>query len=56
MASKRFIIIGEQHIGGGIIKIIVDKNTGVNYIVSSGIGISGMTPLLDENGQVVITK
>ena len=46
----------KQHISGGILKIIVDKKTGVNYLVTSGIGVSGMTPLLDENGNIVIDK
>lgn len=54
--EKRFTVIEKQYIEGGIIKIVVDRITGVNYIISSGIGVSGMTPLLDKNGQVVITK
>lgn len=36
--------------------VIVDKNTGVNYLfVKSGYG-AGLTPLLDENGKPIITK
>lgn len=56
MANKRFEVKEEQHISGGIIKIIIDTQTGVNYLVSSGIGVSGMTPLLDSDGRVLITK
>ncbi|MDE6714392.1 MAG: hypothetical protein K2K20_11720 [Lachnospiraceae bacterium] len=56
MRNKRFEVREKQHISGGIIKIIVDTKTGVNYLVTSGMGISGMTPLLDCNGKVVITK
>ena len=56
MESKRFEVREQQHIAGGIVKIIVDTKTGVNYLVTSGMGISGMTPLLDSNGKVVITK
>ncbi len=56
MADKRFEVKEEQHISGGIIKIIVDTQTGVNYLVASGMGISGMTPLLDSNGKILITK
>ena len=56
MGSKRFEVKEQQHISGGIVKIIVDTKTGVNYLATSGMGISGMTPLLDSNGKVVITK
>lgn len=56
MSDKRFELKEKQHISGGILKIIVDKKTGVNYLVTSGIGVSGMTPLLDENGNIVIDK
>jgi len=53
---KRFEIVLEEHVGGGILKIIRDNKTGVHYLVSSGMGVSGMTPLLDENGKVIIDK
>lgn len=39
---------------GGILKIVVDQESGVHYLVSSGIGISGITPLLDEDGNPII--
>lgn len=36
--------------------ILVDKETGVNYLfIASGFG-GGLTPLLDENGKPVIKK
>lgn len=36
--------------------IVVDKQTGVNYLFAkSGYG-AGLTPLLDENGKPLITK
>ena len=36
--------------------IIIDKETGVNYLyVCCGYG-GGLTPLLDENGKPIITK
>ena len=44
----------KEHVGGGIIKIVVDTETGVNYLITSGLGLSGMTPLLDKDGKVVI--
>ncbi len=56
MGNKRFEVREQQQISGGIIKIIVDTKTGVNYLVTSGMGVSGMTPLLDSNGKVIITK
>lgn len=49
----RFKLVYKQHISGGILKIIRDKETGVQYLVSSGLGVSGMTPLLDKNKEVV---
>lgn len=52
--KKRFEVIEEQHISGGIIKIIIDNQTGVNYITGSGMGISGITPLLDKDGNIII--
>lgn len=36
--------------------VIVDKETGVNYLyVGRGYG-GGLTPLLDANGNLVVTK
>ncbi len=55
MAEKRFENVENQ---GGFItsfSIWVDKETGVNYlIVTSGQG-TGVTPLLDRYGKVVIS-
>lgn len=51
---SRFRIVHKEHVDGGILKIIVDQETGVHYLVSSGIGISGMTPLLDKDGNPII--
>lgn len=53
---KRFELLLKEHIDGGILKIIVDQETGVHYLVSSGAGVSGMTPLLDNDGEPVIKK
>ena len=53
---NRFEIIVKEHIDGGILKIIVDHETGVHYLASSGMGVSGMTPLLDKEGKPVIKK
>ncbi len=53
---KRFVLKEKQHLDGGILKIVVDRETGVHYLIGSGMGLSGMTPLLDQNGDVVIKK
>lgn len=53
---NRFEVALKEHIGGGTLKIIRDNETGVQYLVSSGIGGSGMTPLLDENGKPIVIK
>ena len=55
--DKRFEI---KEYEGGVFSnqfsVIVDNNTGVNYLfVKSGYG-AGLTPLLDENGKPLITK
>lgn len=54
--AKRFRVKEEQTLGFGAIQIVVDTVTGVNYLLSIGTGVSGITPLLDENGNVVIDK
>lgn len=56
MMGKRFVLKSKQYFSGGIIKIVIDTNTGVNYLITSGIGVSGMTPLLDKDGKVVVDK
>lgn len=61
MAKKdsRFEIIfkdGSQLSDEGIRQIMVDKKTGVNYLLwKSGYG-AGITPLLDVNGNVVLSE
>lgn len=59
--NKRFTVVYEDE-GGlfdiSLCRIIIDNVTGVNYLcsVDSGNGgISGITPLLDSNGNVVVT-
>ena len=60
MAKKyeRFIV---KEAGGSVLKdsgiqmILVDKETGVNYLmVKSGYG-TGLTPLLGADGKVIVT-
>ena len=56
MAKKedRFVKVHSEAMGGRM--ILVDKVTGVNYLfVSSGYA-GGLTPLLDREGQPIITS
>jgi hypothetical protein len=47
---------GSQLKDSGLTQIIVDKQTGVNYLwVKSGYA-GGLTPLLDADGKPIITK
>lgn len=61
MAKKdeRFVVTekdGGAFSSKGDIKIIVDKQTGVNYMwITSGY-TGGLTPLLDATGKPIITK
>lgn len=55
--DQRFYIKSSEDIPTlGRIIVLVDRETGVNYLqtwVGSG---SGITPLLDSNGQVVVEQ
>ena len=57
--EKRFEVIykdGSQLADEGYRQILVDKETGVNYLSwKSGYG-AGITPLLDSDGKVIVTK
>ncbi len=61
MAKKeeRFEVIfrdGSQLKDEGVRQILVDKETGVNYLCwNSGYG-AAITPLLDSEGKVIVTK
>lgn len=52
--TKRFVVREEQMLGMGGVQIIVDTVTGVNYMNTVGGSASGLTPLLDSNGNVII--
>lgn len=56
--TERFVVKekgGSQLSDSGLMQVIVDKNTGVNYLwVKSGYA-GGLTPLLDREGKPVIT-
>ena len=42
-----------QNTLGGAFEVVVDTVTGVNYLMIVGSAMYGITPLLDENGNVV---
>ena len=54
--EKRFKVVSEEAFGfSGVTTILLDQETGVNYLVISGTAGEGITPLLDAEGKVVIT-
>lgn len=57
--EKRFEVVykdGNSLTNAGFRQILVDNETGVNYLCwTSGYG-SGITPLLNSDGKVVVTK
>ena len=53
--NERFEKVYSQGVAN-VVEIWVDKETGVNYIYrGNGYG-GGLSPLLDANGNVVVTK
>ena len=57
MKDKRFEVVSQEGNGlSNLRAILVDKETGVNYLfVQSGYA-GGLTPLLDADGKPVVTK
>ncbi|MHC1685341.1 MAG: DUF6440 family protein [Clostridiaceae bacterium] len=53
-SNERFEVVYRQ---GNVnsCEILVDKETGVNYLFSKSGYAGGLTPLLDENGKPIIT-
>lgn len=43
-------------LGSGLRFVVVDKETGVNYLFIQSGYAGGLTPLLDANGKPIITK
>ena len=52
--TKRFVVKEEQGIAGAGLHIVVDTQTGVNYVCAGALGPQSITPLLDHNGNVII--
>ena len=53
--DMRFKTIFKEGLAEGV-KILVDSSTGVNYLFCWDGYAGGMTPLLDKDGNVVVTK
>ena len=52
MEGKRFITtFAQKHAGLIVYSVIVDRLTGVNYLNTD----TGITPLLDKDGKIIIT-
>lgn len=54
--KKRFRLKEEENYSFGVVRIIIDTETGVNYIMTIGVGGSSITPLLDSDGNVIVDK
>lgn len=60
MAKKeeRFVVkekCGSSLTESGLMQVIVDKQTGVNYLWAKSGYAGGLTPLLDAEGKPIIT-
>ena len=55
MAEKRFVEVYSQG-ATNVEKIIVDTETGVNYLYVQNGYSGGLTPLLDADGKPYVTK
>ncbi len=57
--DSRFVIVlkeGNSLKDEGLRQILVDKETGVNYLaLKSGYGL-GITPMLDKDGKPIVTE
>ena len=57
--ENRFSVLykdGSQLKDEGVRQILVDTETGVNYLVWKSGYAGGITPLLDSEGKVIVTK
>lgn len=52
--EKRFEVVYEQSKFSSITKILIDKETGVNYLFHNAGYAGGLTVLLDQDGKPVI--
>ena len=54
--EKRFVIsYSQSSFSGGTTVVLVDKETGINYLFHQNGNAGGMTPLLDRDSKPIIT-
>ncbi|MBP3916028.1 DUF6440 family protein [Clostridium sp.] len=53
--DKRFVEVHKEGIFAGY-KVLIDSTTGINYLFAWDGYAGGMTPLLDGEGRVVISR
>lgn len=56
LKDSRFDVGNTTAIGSMRLQIIVDKETGINYLFCQNGNTGGLTPLLDEEGKPVVTR
>ena len=54
-SKKRFEEIYSEGGFSGVVKILVDKETGVHYLFKASGYAVGLTPLLDREGKPVVS-
>lgn len=55
MNEKRFEVVESEGSMKGLF-VIVDKKTGVNYLVAKFGLAGGLCPLIDQNGKPIVTQ
>ena len=55
--SERFEVVYQEgsQLKNGVRQVIVDQETGVNYLFNIAGYAGGLTPLLDKDGKPVVT-
>ena len=54
--EERFAVKSKEAFQGGDLAVLVDKQTGVNYLSFVGLSGSTITPLLDRDGRPLVDK
>ncbi len=49
--EDRFLVKSREGFQGGDLVVLVDKQTGVNYVSFVGLGAATFTPLVDRDGK-----
>ena len=55
MAEKRFEVVFKEGMIASF-KVIVDNLTGVNYLFMAEGSAGGLTPLLDKDGNIIVSE